>query len=131
MDWPGETATDLWTFRDSGRSGVNASAGIDLIGFDVEAIDGGIGKVDQATYDTDRSYIVVDTDPQTTYRITSSEQDNAPSCVCESAGPDLRQVVRGLSASPSRDREWSVRPHAPSDSFCWAANPPFRPVEGA
>lgn len=63
MDWPGETATDLWTFRDSGRSGVNASAGIDLIGFDVEAIDGGIGKVDEATYDTDRSYIVVDTDP--------------------------------------------------------------------
>ena len=32
-------------------------------GFGVEAIDGSIGKVDEATYDTDSSSIVVDTGP--------------------------------------------------------------------
>jgi hypothetical protein len=63
MDRPGETTTDLWTYRESGSLGVNASAGIDLVGFEVEAVDGGIGKVDEATYEMSRSYIVVDTGP--------------------------------------------------------------------
>ena len=63
MQWPGETTTDLWTYRESGSFGVNASAGIDLVGFDVEAVDGGIGKVDEATYEASRSYLVVDTGP--------------------------------------------------------------------
>ncbi|MGH3036541.1 MAG: PRC-barrel domain containing protein [Gaiellaceae bacterium] len=63
MHRPGETTTDLWTFRDSGAFGVNASAGIDLVGFGVEAVDGGIGKVDEATYAISQSYIVVDTGP--------------------------------------------------------------------
>jgi hypothetical protein len=33
----------------------------DVTGFNVEAIDGGIGKVDEATNETDASFIVVDT----------------------------------------------------------------------
>jgi hypothetical protein len=33
---------------------------VDLTGFDVEATDGHIGKIDEATYDTGASYIVVD-----------------------------------------------------------------------
>ena len=33
------------------------------MGYDVEAEDGSIGKVDDATYDTDSSYLVVDTGP--------------------------------------------------------------------
>ena len=40
------------------RSGINAS---DLSGFDVEATDGHIGKIDEATNDTSASYVVVDT----------------------------------------------------------------------
>ncbi len=34
-----------------------------MTGFEVEATDGSIGKVDEATYDTGRSYLVVDTGP--------------------------------------------------------------------
>jgi hypothetical protein len=37
--------------------------GVDLTGFSVEALDGGIGKIDEATYETSQSYIVVDTGP--------------------------------------------------------------------
>ncbi len=37
--------------------------GIEFIGFSVEALDGGIGKIDEATYDVRASYIVVDTGP--------------------------------------------------------------------
>jgi hypothetical protein len=36
---------------------------VDVTGFRVEAIDGSIGKVDEASYDTDSSLIVVDTGP--------------------------------------------------------------------
>ena len=45
---------DIWTFRED-------IAGADLVGFDVEASDGEIGKVDSASYDVGSSHIVVDT----------------------------------------------------------------------
>ena len=50
---------DMWNYKTSeeGRSPV------DVAGFGVEAIDGSIGKVDAASYDTDGSLIVVDTGP--------------------------------------------------------------------
>jgi hypothetical protein len=35
----------------------------DLAGYRVEAMDGGIGSVDQASYETDNSWLVVDTGP--------------------------------------------------------------------
>jgi hypothetical protein len=47
----------MWTYRDTAWSGTN------LDGFEVEASDGGIGKVDEATNEVDGSYIVVDTGP--------------------------------------------------------------------
>jgi hypothetical protein len=36
---------------------------IDLTGFSIEASDGHIGKVDEATYETGGSYLIVDTGP--------------------------------------------------------------------
>ena len=33
----------------------------DLVGYDVEATDGSIGKIDESTYDVGASYLVVDT----------------------------------------------------------------------
>jgi len=48
---------DLWTYRD------DSIGDIDLSGFDVEATDGGIGKVEEATYELAGSYLVVDTGP--------------------------------------------------------------------
>jgi hypothetical protein len=55
--------TDLWTYRESGTIGVETPAELDLAGYDVEAVDGGIGKVDEATYEASSSYLVVDTGP--------------------------------------------------------------------
>ena len=43
------------------RSGVVATATRDLTGFDVEATDGSIGKVDEANNETSSAYLVVDT----------------------------------------------------------------------
>jgi len=48
---------DIWYFRDPSYTGM------DITGFGVEAIDGSIGKVDEATYELGRSYVVVDTGP--------------------------------------------------------------------
>ena len=55
------TSRDMYTYRDAGALGL--SAGVEIAGYSVEAIDGGIGKVDEATYDVGSSYIVVDTGP--------------------------------------------------------------------
>jgi hypothetical protein len=52
--------SDVWTYR--GESGVG-TIGSDIAGFEVEATDGSIGKVDEATSDVGASYIVVDTGP--------------------------------------------------------------------
>jgi hypothetical protein len=55
---------DLWTYRDRADLGSNAvDTHADLAGFSVEALDGSIGKVDEATYNVGESYIVVDTGP--------------------------------------------------------------------
>jgi hypothetical protein len=55
------TSRDMYTYRDAGALGL--SPGVEIAGYSVEAIDGGIGKVDEATYDVGSSYIVVDTGP--------------------------------------------------------------------
>jgi hypothetical protein len=57
------TTTEPWTYRDVDTLGVDMTRGVDLVGFDVEATDGGIGKIDEATYDVGSSYVVVDTGP--------------------------------------------------------------------
>ena len=50
--------TELWVY-----SGTGWGSTADITGYKVEAIDGSIGKIDQATYETDASYVVVDTGP--------------------------------------------------------------------
>jgi len=58
------TMLDIWTYRDRTELGSNVvDTHADISGFGVEAVDGSIGKVDEATYDVGRSYIVVDTGP--------------------------------------------------------------------
>jgi hypothetical protein len=51
------SAADLWTYRDT----ILGTA--DLAGYKVEAIDGSIGKIDEASNDVGASYIIVDTGP--------------------------------------------------------------------
>ena len=58
------TMLDIWTYRDRSDLGSNVvDTHADISGFGVEAVDGSIGKVDEATYDVGRSYLVVDTGP--------------------------------------------------------------------
>src|SRR5919106_1093425 len=55
---------DVWRFRESPELGSNVmQTKAELTGFKVEALDGSIGSIDEATYGTDRSYVVVDTGP--------------------------------------------------------------------
>ena len=53
---------DVWTYRDPSSIGTDMAT-TDIAGFGVEALDGSIGKVDEATYEVGASYIVVDTGP--------------------------------------------------------------------
>jgi len=49
------STVSIWTYRDTvGTVG-------DFVGYDVEATDGGIGKIDEASKETSRQYLVVDT----------------------------------------------------------------------
>ena len=51
------TVAEIWTLN------VAKAPNVDLSGFKVEALDGNIGKVDEATYETGDSFVVVDTGP--------------------------------------------------------------------
>src|SRR6059058_5672055 len=51
------TIAEIWTLN------VAKAPNVDLSGFKVEALDGSIGKVDEATYETGDSFVVVDTGP--------------------------------------------------------------------
>jgi hypothetical protein len=48
---------EMWTYRDE------TVGEIDIAGWSVEALDGGIGKVDEAMYEVGTSYLVIDTGP--------------------------------------------------------------------
>ena len=64
-----------WSWRDPAFSGAGydpaggdnveegARSGVDLVGFKVEATDGHIGSIDQASYDVGSAHLVVDTGP--------------------------------------------------------------------
>ena len=53
---------DVWSYRDPALLGANIRS-TDVTGYGVEALDGSIGKIDEATYDTGSSYLIVDTGP--------------------------------------------------------------------
>src|SRR2546429_4865039 len=51
------TVAEIWTLN------IGTVPNVDLSGFKVEALDGSIGKVDEATHEAGGSFIVVDTGP--------------------------------------------------------------------
>jgi hypothetical protein len=53
---------DVWVYRDEGV-GYDPTAGADITGYGVEALDGSIGKIDKANDDVGQSYVIVDTGP--------------------------------------------------------------------
>jgi hypothetical protein len=54
--------TDVWSYREKSMLGTDLRS-TDITGFEIEAIDGSIGKIDEATYEVGSSYLVVDTGP--------------------------------------------------------------------
>lgn len=54
----GVAVVDIWTFRTE-----PSLQPADIVGFSVEATDGSIGKVDEATVDAGQSHLIVDTGP--------------------------------------------------------------------
>jgi hypothetical protein len=54
------TRWEPWTYSD--KADIRAGT-TDLVGLDVEAADGHIGKVDEASYEVGASHLVVDTGP--------------------------------------------------------------------
>lgn len=58
MDRSAVVVTEIWTFVDQ-----DTWAGTDITGFTVEAHNGEIGTVDEATYEAGGSYLVVKTGP--------------------------------------------------------------------
>lgn len=55
---PGDRSFDPWAYRDDA-----GTTGADLAGYKVEATDGHIGKIDNASHELNASYLVVDTGP--------------------------------------------------------------------
>ena len=58
MDRSAIVITEIWTYVDQ-----DSWTGTDIAGFSVEALDGEIGTVDEATYEAGGSFLVVDTGP--------------------------------------------------------------------
>ena len=56
-----QTTFDSWKYRDPSLGASLTQQ--QIIGYNVEAIDGSIGKIDDATLETDYGFIVVDTGP--------------------------------------------------------------------
>ncbi|HEY2056056.1 MAG TPA: hypothetical protein VGH14_19140 [Solirubrobacterales bacterium] len=54
---------EMWVFSVESGIGSDPTQGVDVSGFGVEALDGSIGKVDEATYEEDAHGLVVDTGP--------------------------------------------------------------------
>jgi hypothetical protein len=48
-------SSEVWTFRESTVG--SATGGADVVGYGVEALDGSIGTIDEATYDAGSAYV--------------------------------------------------------------------------
>jgi hypothetical protein len=58
-----EEIIEMWVFGVDSGMGADPTEGVDVTGFGVEALDGSIGKVDEATYEQGAHGLVVDTGP--------------------------------------------------------------------
>jgi hypothetical protein len=83
---------DVWTFRDTTLKHV------DISGYKVEALDGSIGKVDDATYEVGSSHIVVDTGPW-----IFGKKILLPAGVVQHIDPDEEQVFVNRTKDQIKD----------------------------
>jgi hypothetical protein len=99
-----DTGTNIWSYSQE-----YATEPIDVEGFKVEATDGDIGKIDEATYDVGSSYLVVDTGPWIFGRKVV-----LPARAVETIDLENRKVVIGLTkdqikSSPELDESTDYR----------------------
>jgi hypothetical protein len=78
------TTWDPWSYRE--QSGMTAQGGVNLVSYDVEATDGRIGKVDEATNEVD---------PATSWSIRG-RGSSARRCFCRPA-PSIGSTARAGS----------------------------------
>ena len=90
------TSRDMYTYRDAGALGL--SAGVEIAGYSVEAIDGGIGKVDEATHEAAGSFIVVDTGPW-----IFGKKVMIPAGVIRDIDPDTETIFVDLTKDEIKD----------------------------
>src|ERR671937_141357 len=81
---------EMWTFTIT-TPNVDLT-NVDLTGFKVEALDGSIGKVDEATYEAGGSFIVVDTGPW-----IFGKKVLLPAGVIRDIDPDTETIFVGLT----------------------------------
>ena len=86
--------SELWTFQivEFEVPGTTRDLPSDLAGYDVEATDGHIGKVDESSNDAGRSFLVVDTG----FWIFGKKR-LIPAGVVERVDPDAKTVHVGLT----------------------------------
>ena len=92
MQRTGTPTRDIWTYSETVRTGG------DLSGYHVEATDGSIGKIDEATYDEGSSCLVVDTGPW-----IFGKKVLLPAGIVESVDHDDAEGLR--QPNEGRDRE--------------------------
>jgi hypothetical protein len=83
--WGSGDSPDMWAYGTEDLR-ADAVAAADFTGFDVEALDGGVGKVDEATHEAGKGHIVVDTGPFTLKRVV------LPAGVIDRVDVDRRKV---------------------------------------
>ena len=86
------SSVDMYTYTTS------PAAGTDLTGYSVEARDGGIGKVDEATYEAGSSFVVVDTGPW-----IFGKKVMIPAGAIQSVDPDTETVFVSYTKDEIKD----------------------------
>lgn len=75
----------------------------DMVGYDVEAVDGGIGSIDEASWHTDRAHLVVDTGPWIFGRRVLVPAGTVSSIDHESRTVHVELTKDAVKASPEYD----------------------------
>lgn len=102
-----QATTDIWTFSESS---IDAAS---LIGFSVEATDGGIGKIDEATGEAGRSQFIVDTGPW-----IFGKKVMLPAGVVDRVDPDTETVFVSRSKDEIKNApEFDADVHRDDDEY--------------
>jgi hypothetical protein len=107
MDSQRPQTVDIWTFRESTLDATSLS------GYSVEARDGGIGKIDEATGEAGRSQLIVDTGPW-----IFGKKVLLPAGVIERVDPDTETVHVSLSKDEIKNApEFDLDRHRDDDEY--------------